>query len=115
MINRNSKRLLKFLRKSQPDYEDEVFTYDFIEENYPLPIEKVFPTIRFLEKNGYLIIATLNGVHFGVVLTELALHSHEFVAEEIKSFLFRSILTPIVVSFSTTVLTLCIQWLLTTP
>ncbi len=44
MLNRNSKRFLKFLRSSTPDYDDRVFSYDFLEENYPLPIESVFAT-----------------------------------------------------------------------
>lgn len=114
MLNKNSKKFLRFLRNSTPDYAERVFTYDFIEENYPVKIEQVFATVRYLEKLGYLEIATAgkSQTHFGVVLTELALHPYEFTIVEIKSFLFRSILTPVIVSMATTLLTLWITWLI---
>ena len=92
MLNRNSKRFLKFLRHSAPDFDDRVFSYEFIEENYPLPLESVFATVRYLDKLGYVEIAKMNGHSFGVILTELALHPYEFSIAKIKDFLFRSVL-----------------------
>lgn len=111
MLNRNSKKFLKFLRKSSPNYEDRVYTYDWIEEHYSQELEPVFATVRYLEKEGYLDIAISqpSGVHFGVILTELALHPYEFDIVAIKAFLFKSIFTPIIVSFLTTVLTLWLK------
>lgn len=50
MLNRNSKKFLRFLRKNSPDYADRVFTYSWIEENYPKQMEDVFATIRYLKK-----------------------------------------------------------------
>ncbi len=44
--------------------------------------------------------------HVCVILTHKGLHYFEFKWEEIKSFFFRSILTPIVVSAITTLITL---------
>lgn len=113
MLNRNSKKFLRFLRKSTPDYDDQVYTYNFIEKNYHLPLEKVFATVRYLEKMGYLEIAKTSGsgTHFGVILTEMALHPYEFLIVEIRSFLFKSICTPILVSLFTTLLTLWLTWL----
>lgn len=114
MLNKNSKKFIQFLLENSPNYADRVFTYDWIEENYNDKIENVFATVRYLEKEGYLDIATYqpSGVHFGVILTELALHSGEFTCEKIKSFFIRSIATPILVSMATTLLTLLITWLL---
>lgn len=114
MLNRNSKKFIKFLRKNEPDYEDEVYTYDFIEENYKVPLEKVYATVRYLEKCGYLITANRGSFqqHFGVILTEPALHPYEFGFLQLRSFLLKSIFTPIAVSILTTLVTLYITELL---
>lgn len=112
MLNRNSKRFLKFLRHSTPDFDDRVFSYEFIEENYPLPLESVFATVRYLDKLGYVEIAKMNGHSLGVVLTELALHPYEFSIAKINDFLFRSVFTPIIVSIVTTLITLWLKSLL---
>ncbi len=114
MLNRHSKKFLNFLLKSSPDYADRVYTYTFIENNFNEPIESVFATVRYLEKLGYLEIATTShsGTHFGVVLTETALHYKEFSRILVKEFFFKSIFTPILVSAVTTLLTLYIKSLL---
>lgn len=108
MLNKNSKKFLKFLRKSTPDYADRVFTYTFIEENYNDTIENVFATVRYLEKTGFLEIATTSGsgTHFGIILTEQGLHPYEFSYEHFKEILLKSIFLPIFVSIITTLLTL---------
>lgn len=107
MLNRNSRKFLRFLRNSKPDFDDRVYTYAFIEEHYAesISMESVFATVRYLDKIGYLEIATANGISLGVVLTELSLHPYEFQIERIKNFLFKSILVPIIVSFVTTLIT----------
>lgn len=88
MLNRNSKRLLKFLRRSTPDYDDRVISYEFIEENYDCPIESVSATVRYLDKLGYIEISKMDGCSFGVILTELALHPYEFSICGLNSFSF---------------------------
>lgn len=112
MLNRNSKRFLSFLRRSTPDYDNRVISYEFIEENYDCSIQSVFATVRYLEKLGYIEIAKMNGHSFGVILTELALHPYEFSIAEIKDFLFRSVFTPVAVSIATTLITLWLKSLL---
>lgn len=112
MLNRNSKKFLKYLRKSEPDFDDRVYTYAFIAESYNDSLENVFATVRCLEKLGYLEVAKNNGNHFGVILTELSLHPYEFTCVQIKSFLIKSLFTPIVVSMLTTLLTLWLKELL---
>lgn len=111
MLNRNSKKFLKFLRKNSPNYEDRVYTYDWIEDHYSQELESVFATARFLEKQGYLEFAIYqpSDIHFGVILTEFGMHPYEFDIVAVKSFLFKSIFTPIIVSFFTTVLTLWLK------
>ena len=87
LLNKNSKKFLKYLRNTQPDFDDRVYTYAFIEKNYNVPIENIYAAARYLEKLGYLEIATSNGNRFGVILTELSLHPYEFTYVQIKSFL----------------------------
>lgn len=107
MLNRNSRKFLRFLRKSKPDFDDRIYTYAFIEEHYAksISMESVFATVRYLDKIGYLEVAKANGISLGIVLTELSLHPYEFQIERIKSFLFKSIVVPIIVSFITTLIT----------
>lgn len=78
MINSHCRKFLKFLRNSAPDFDDRVFTYSWIEENFNEPLESVFAMVRYLDKQGYIEVAKSNGTHFGVILTEPALHPHQF-------------------------------------
>lgn len=107
-INRTSKRFLNFLLTSSPDFDGQVYTYEFIENNYDQPIERIYATIRFLKQCGYLDFATSNGNNLGIVLTEQALSFNEFLAMELKVFFVKSIFTPIIVSAITTLVTLLI-------
>lgn len=113
MLNRNSKKFIKFLRKHKPDYNDLVYTYDFIEENYPDKYEYVIITMRYLIKEGYLEVSTFgSGSELGVALTEKAMHPHDFTWLRIKKLIFESIIIPIVVSAATSLVTLWLQGLL---
>ncbi|WP_343247754.1 hypothetical protein [Diplocloster hominis] len=115
MINAHCRKFLKYLRTNSPDFEDRVFTYSYLEANYAEPIESVFAMARFLKKEGYIEVALNHGNSFGVILTELGAHPHQFKWEIFKSFLLRSILAPIVISIITTLLTLWIKGLLSGP
>ena len=113
MLNRNSKKFLKFLRKHNPDYHDTVYTYDFIEHTYPGKYEHTLITIRYLTEEGFLKVSTFGaGSELGVVLTEKAMHPHEFTWEKAKKLIFESIFLPIVVSAVTSLVTLWLQGLL---
>ncbi len=111
MLNRHSKKFIKYLRSTSPDFDNRVYSYAYLEENHPEPIESIFATVRYLSNEGYLEIAKMNGSNFGVILTEKALHPYEFSWVHIKSFLLNSIITPISVSIITTLLTLWIKTL----
>lgn len=64
-----------------------------------------------LESDGYLSYYSGN-IFF---LTQKGLHPYQFQWEACKSFLFKSILVPILVSLATTIITLCIQAWLSAP
>jgi hypothetical protein len=63
--------------------------------------------ICVLVDEGYLVKAGI-GYH----LTHKGLHPHQYLFIGFKDFFFRSILTPIIVSFATTLLTLLVALLL---
>lgn len=65
--------------------------------------------ISALVKDGYLAY-TINMYHF--CLTDRGLHPHQETYTNVKSFLIKSVLVPIVVSVVTTLLTLWITELL---
>lgn len=79
-------------------------TYDYTK--YQGEIHSI---IKQLVSDGYLEYAQ-NEYNF--TLTQRGLHPYRFQWEACKSFLFRSILIPILVSLATTLLTLLMQeWL----
>lgn len=64
----------------------------------------------YLSENGYL-----KKTQFGYSLTQKGLHPYRLIWEEIRSFLIKSVIIPIVVSSLTTLVTLWIKALLSTP
>jgi hypothetical protein len=63
--------------------------------------------LQKLSEDGYLVFKDSSERVF--CLTEKGLHPYMVKWDELKSFLFRSVLVPIVVSFVTTVLTLMLE------
>ena len=109
MIDQQCKNFLLFLIGNTPDYEDQVYTYDWLEENYTEPLETVYRMVRFLEPKGYVKTATRNGISFGISLEQPGYSFEEFAFEKAKLFFAKSILTPIFVSVVTTLITLWLQ------
>ncbi len=68
--------------------------------------------IKYLTDIGYLDEIIRNGRVVGIKLSHKCLHRKYFAWVSIKSFLLRSILTPILVSFFTTLITLLLTVLL---
>lgn len=112
MLTRHSKKFLKFIEKSAPDFWNRVVTYPYIFENYPEDDNSVYEVIRYLVDLEYLRISYLGKEPKGVALTEKALRRREFAFENAKSFLLKSFLAPIVVSLVTTLITLWLKGLL---
>lgn len=84
---------------------DKSFEYDKYKE-------EIFGIIEQLVSDGYLKY-TINQNYF--CLTHKGLHKYQFEWDSFKSFLFRSIFVPVLVSFITTLLTLLVQVLLKLP
>ena len=57
MLNRHSKKFIRYLRSTSPDFENRVYTYSYLERNHPEPIESIYATVRYLSSEGYLEIA----------------------------------------------------------
>lgn len=77
--------------------------YDYTEYK-----NEIHSILRQLAEDKY--IAYINNSDF--ILTQRGLHPYRFQWEAIKTFLLKSILVPIGVSFVTTLATLLLQWLL---
>ena len=74
--------------------------------------DEIFGIIEHLVSAGYLKYITSPNYF---CLTHKGLHKYQFEWDSFKSFLFRSILVPVFVSFITTLLTLLVQVLLKLP
>lgn len=120
MLTRECKSVLNELKKLTSNTETE-FAYlgnttcfCLLEDmnkiyNYQRYQPEIFSIMLELKNDDY-IISTRNEYHFQ--LTQKAIHPHQKTWNEVKSFLFRSILTPVIVSLITTLLTLYIKtWL----
>ncbi len=76
--------------------------------------KQIHGIIQYLVDEGYLVYAYENNTyHFQ--LTHNGLNYQQIHWLKIRDFLIHSIFTPIIVSLVTTLLTLLVQWLLTTP
>jgi hypothetical protein len=110
-ISSNTEDILTFLGETTciclfNDYKAEV-TYDY--DKYKGEIHSI---IDQLVSDGYLSYCDSK---YNFTITQKGLHPYEFQWDAFKSFLFRSILVPIAVSFATTLITLLVQALLITP
>lgn len=109
MLNRHSRKILNFLLKSSPDFGGHIYTFGFIRENYPEDFASVYAALQYLEETGYLKRekpGPASKQNIGVVLTELAMHYHEFVAAKIWNRVLDGIILPIGVALLTTLITL---------
>lgn len=104
--------------------EDEVIWIDFDNQTFHQVTEKSIPSrscafpknepalkslLRKLSEEGYICLG--NNFDYCSV-TEKGLHYNAYRMENIRSFFVRSILTPVLVSFFTTLLTLLLNTLL---
>ncbi len=88
ILLKNERKLLKILRHNESDYDRDIFTYDFLEENfYKDDPEALYTAVRSLsEKSPRLVtIATMNDIHFGVTLESTGLHIYEYYFQKIGS------------------------------
>lgn len=104
MLDKLSKRIVRYMRTSTDTPGETVYTFD---EDLPAMAKalsrdegSIRAALRFLEEKGYVVIED-----FIFYLDHKGLNRREFVRIEIGNFLLKSILTPIVVAFLTTILT----------
>lgn len=105
MLNRHCKKFLSFLSQHEADYDNGVYTYDWIEREYPEPIEDVYRMVRFLESEGYVIKSTMNNAPWGIALEEKGKYYKQFYWEEIKASFLKSIFLPVLVALLTYIAT----------
>lgn len=88
-------------------------TFDIaIHMHHNIQDEDLRGCIEALERDGYLtIVQTIGdkGVNIRVSLTHKGRHYQEYRRSEIKEFLLKSVLTPIIVSIITTFITLWVS------
>lgn len=109
-MDKLSRQIIKEL-ESSPDY-----TCMFYVDEEPFSNIATRPyisaAIKYLTDIGYLDEIIRNGKVIGIKLSHKCLHRKYFTWVSVKSFLFRSIFTPILVSFLTTLVTLLLTKLL---
>lgn len=119
---KNASRILR-ISKTLVDNEDDEIWVDYDNKHFLKVIEAnqveksaLFPnnepalksTLSKLENEGYIKSTGINYYK----LTEKGFHYYRYVFSDIRSFLFRSIITPIIVSALTTLITLWLKELL---
>lgn len=102
MIDKHSKKLLKELNTDMPDLPYGAFSFDYFGD--ALYDRSFASQIEYLVNNGYLQKTIINGQFTGYNLTHKGVHHKEMRRSELLSFLVKSVLVPVVVSFSTSIL-----------
>lgn len=116
-LTRNMKRVLNRIIEDERDYphciqfETNDYPYYFALHDKSIHVDSV---LEELEKQGALTI--VDREKWTIQLTEAGRHYKEFIRQEWRAFLLKSILVPIAVSCITTLTTLLIktgmkQWL----
>lgn len=100
MLTKLEKQVLKFCIKHNPKAENHS---EDILKSVSCSLHELYLCCKNLSKNGYINDLTIfiNG-DFIVELTYKGTHYNEFSWLEIKQFILRSILVPIIVSITTT-------------
>lgn len=106
MLNRHSRKFLKFLIRSSKNFENGVVLYTYIYDNWKESVYDIYPAVKHLENQGYIRRSYLGKSPVGVALTELGKHPHQFTAEKAKRLLMKDVIIPIGVSIATTLVTL---------
>lgn len=102
MLDKTSKRVLKFIIENEPNMDDGYFTYDYIEKNLDMKKEVVFDCVRFLEDNRLVKCKWKNPVDqeglFGFRANHRGRNHAEFARKEFCRTIFESVLLPVIVS-----------------
>lgn len=109
MLNYECRKILKTLNKLNPHSVISVNFYDIVnsfpkkkQERWALRLDTVLP---YLKNNGYITYISYNNNFAQIKQTYKGLAYKSFSAEELKNFIFKSILVPILVSLITSIFT----------
>lgn len=107
MLNRHCKKFLSFLARKEPNFDNGVFTYDWLENNYPESHNDIMRMIRFLESEGYITRTYLSEstIPLGITLEEKGKFYLQFYWEEIKYSFLKTIFLPVLVALLTYLVT----------
>lgn len=105
MLDKTSKRLLKFIIENDPNMDDGYFTYDYIEKILGMKKNEIFDCVRFLEDNGLAKCKWKKPEEqeglFGVRPNHRGRHHAEFARKELRKTIFESVLLPVLVAIIT--------------
>lgn len=109
MLDRESRKVLRTMRKSNCDMGRGVFSHQHLSEITGFNEDDLIVVLDYLEENK--LIANSNytgGISAGVYLSQLGKHPIEFCLQQLCAFLVRSIVVPLVVAALTALITLWI-------
>lgn len=111
MLDRTSRKFLKFICKNELNMDDGLFTQDYIGDALGLSWNETADCRRFLEEKGLIRCVyidneflVLKHALWGIAPNHMGRHYIEFSALELAETVLKSILLPIVVSLVTALL-----------
>lgn len=109
MLNYECRKILKILNELNPHSVTSVSFYGIVNSfrkkkqgRWALRLDTLLP---YLKTNGYITYISYNNTFAEIKLTYKGLAYKSFSAEELKDFIFKSILVPILVSLITGIFT----------
>ncbi len=108
MLNKHCRDFLSFLSYQEPNLENGLFAFDWLEEHYHESRNSVIRMVRYLESEGYVKCVHINDeLHscIGMVLEEKGKYYQQFYYEKFKEALLNSIFLPVVVTLLTYIAT----------
>ena len=108
MLDRTSKRILRFIVKSAPDKSDGLFSLEYVAKCCRLEKGQTYECVRFLDELGLIdfIPAKANDRSrlYGFTASHKGRHYAEISRLDLCNSLLHSVLLPILVSFITALL-----------
>lgn len=104
-MDRCTKRVLKYMLKTNPGKAGHcmfIYFYDACVEATGLTEHQIMASIRQLHSDGYIAyVPDQRGVDVGFEFENKAYHRFHYKWEDVRSFLFKSVLVPVAVSLVT--------------
>lgn len=113
MFSKNERNIIRLISKSK---QNKISYYE-AKKSLGIECDDVKSACNSLISKGYAeekSYAPMPGslVPWGIVLSEKGRHRFRYAIESVASFLFRSILVPIIVAFATTLITIWVTGIL---